>query len=166
MPSAARKAIPISKFANVESFAPSLCKGNRISLHNERQQERRQQRKLDQALRVMDAAEARAKHLAELIQALQKVKARAEARRQAIEDRLISELQSAGFERFHSAANEVRLRNAPLALLVTDESEIAPHFFREKVVRSLDKVAVKAALQAGEEVPGCALTQKVSLVRK
>ncbi len=75
-----------------------------------------------------------------------------------MEDRVIAELQGAGYDRFHGARAEFQLRNAPFALQVEDESAIPPQFFREKVVTSVDKVAVKAAIQAGEDVPGCSLT--------
>ncbi|HZQ53297.1 MAG TPA: siphovirus Gp157 family protein [Bryobacteraceae bacterium] len=158
---ATRKPIPVSKYANVPAFQPAPRPVPLVKA-----EELRQARKCDQAARVLDKLEARSASLAAEIKALQKRKAAIDARYTRIEDRVIAELQGAGYDRFHGIRAEFQLRNAPLALQVENESAIPPHFFREKIVTSVDKIAVKAAIEAGEDVPGCSLTQKVSLIRK
>jgi hypothetical protein len=44
--------------------------------------------------------------------------------------------------------------------------DIPSEYVREKLSAAPDKVAIKAALARGLDIPGVRLTQKVSLVRK
>jgi hypothetical protein len=167
---ALRKPIPLSKYANTPAFTPAPkpvpAPDRKLELERERAQQTRLARKADQAARVLDKLEAQSAKFAARIRRLQKRKTALDARYTKVEDRVIAELQGAGYDRFHGLRSEFQLRNAPLALQVEDESAIPPHFVREKIVTSVDKVAIKAAMQAGEDVPGCSLTQKVSLIRK
>lgn len=48
-------------------------------------------------------------------------------------------------------------------LEVLDEAAIPAEYLREKVTVSVDKAKAKAALKAGEEVPGCALVKNITL---
>jgi hypothetical protein len=170
MASALRKPIPLSKYANMPAFVPAPkpipAPDRKEALERERAGEQRRARKCDQAARVLDLLEARSASLAAEIKALQKAKAAVDARYTRIEDRVIAELQGAGYDRFHGARAEFQLRNAPLALQVENESLIPDEYMRTTVLTAPDKLAIKAALQRGEDIPGVQLTQKVSLVRR
>ena len=49
------------------------------------------------------------------------------------------------------------------AVSVTDEAAIPADYWREKVERSVDRMAVKAAIKGGTEIPGCTLVTNTSL---
>ena len=59
----------------------------------------------------------------------------------------------------------VKVRKCPPSVDILCEQDIPEAYWREKVVRSVDKAAVKEALKAGEHVPGAALVtnEKVSV---
>lgn len=52
------------------------------------------------------------------------------------------------------------------AVQVLDEGKVPQKYLREKKSYSVDKVAVKAALKAGDSVPGCALIKNVNIAVK
>lgn len=59
------------------------------------------------------------------------------------------------------------VRNTPQSVVITDESLIPPKFFREKVTKSVNKTALKSALNAGATVQGAHLSNGgVTLVAK
>lgn len=50
--------------------------------------------------------------------------------------------------------------------MIDDETKIPAEYMRETTVTEPDKLAIKAALTAGEEIAGVRLEQGVSLIRK
>lgn len=54
----------------------------------------------------------------------------------------------------------VKVRKCPPSVEVLDEGDIPEAYWNEKVARSIDKTAIKAAINAGEYVPGAALVQR------
>ena len=51
----------------------------------------------------------------------------------------------------------------PAAGDVLDEAAIPAAYMTEKVTRSPDKTAIKAAIKGGEDVPGVALVENLSV---
>jgi hypothetical protein len=47
---------------------------------------------------------------------------------------------------------------------IVDEAQIPALFIKEKITKSVDKVAIKNAMKDGKEVPGAELVQSYSLV--
>lgn len=173
MASALRKPIPVSKYANVQAFQPAPrpvpAPDRKAELERERAQQTRLAGKCDQAARVLDKLEARSARLAAQIKALQKTKAAVDARYTQIEDRVIAELQSAGYDRFHGMRVELTLKNCPLAVNITNEKLIPNDYLRTIPASTApDKIRIKAALERDPdlEIPGCSLTQGVRLERK
>lgn len=55
-----------------------------------------------------------------------------------------------------------KLQNANWALEV-NEAEIPPEYFKEEIVRTVDKEKIREAIQAGQEVPGAKKVESYSL---
>lgn len=94
-------------------------------------------------------------------------KARFLARVETKRGLLAQALQDAGLERRELPGVTLSLRRNPASLMVTDESLIPADYRTEKVVVSLDKALIKAALIDGFDVPGASLSNgSVSLTAR
>ena len=80
---------------------------------------------------------------------------RADAHRKNL--RLI--LNAMGVPKAERALATVSLRPGTLSVRIVDEAEIPSQLMREKVTRAPDKAAIKAALEAGETIPGAELAR-------
>lgn len=96
--------------------------------------------------------------------AIKQAEERLAARRQSIESRakhlreyLKSNMERCGISEI--TANDktfsIKLRQNPESVKVDDEAAIPAAYFVEKVTKSVDKAAIKAAIKSGAEVPGC-----------
>lgn len=84
-------------------------------------------------------------------------KDRLKRRSEAIRDAVCEAMQRADLPKIEAPDFTVSTRRMPPAVVVTDEGQIPPGYMKEKVTTAPDKAAIKAALEAGETVPGCAL---------
>ena len=99
---------------------------------------------------------------------------RISTRRKSIEafnDRLTEAIKSymilKGKDKIEAGTFQLSLRKNPASVDITDEKSIPAKYQEVKTVLSFPKDAIKAALKAGEEVPGAKLvTDRVSLVIK
>lgn len=94
--------------------------------------------------------------------------AQMKARRSAIENRaarlrkyLLDSMQYAGIHKVECPHFVLSIKTNPPAVEVFDESQVPAEFMKqpEPPPPSIDKTAIKAAIKAGQEVPGCRLTQ-------
>lgn len=67
-------------------------------------------------------------------------------------------LERAGIKKIERPEFTISLRNVPPAVVVTNETAIPVNFWQEKIVRSLDKTAIKKSLEAGTDVAGAHLS--------
>jgi hypothetical protein len=58
----------------------------------------------------------------------------------------------------------MKLRKNPPSVVVDDIAKIPTEFQKQKIEVTVDKTAIKKAIQAGENVPGCRLEQTEKLV--
>jgi hypothetical protein len=58
---------------------------------------------------------------------------------------------------------EMKLKKNPPSVVIDDLTQIPTQYQRQKIQVDIDKVAIKAAIKAGEEVPGAHLEQGTSL---
>jgi hypothetical protein len=112
-----------------------------------------------------EMAKAAARATAELILVLQARQERQEARAERIRERITQALGSLGLKRLPTAAGMVTLTAAPARVIVTDEEAIPDCWYREKVVRTLDKAGIRKALQEGVKVGGCELSNRPDTIR-
>lgn len=159
---------PAAAYANLQLVRPPkpTRASRKAEANTERDAETRLKRKIEQAHRVLCQLEARSSRLTLAIKELQRRKAVADARASAIEDRILQEMGAA--EKVTGLRVTFSQRPSPLALAVLDETLIpAAYFHPDKLVPGApDKIAIKAALERGEQIDGVKLTQKVSLIRK
>jgi hypothetical protein len=72
-------------------------------------------------------------------------------------------MEKMGMKSIMTGAGELKLKKNPPALVIDDISKIPSKFEKSKIEISLDKVAIKAAIKAGETIEGCHLEQAISL---
>jgi hypothetical protein len=135
-------------------------------IQTEKLDEFKAKKAIDRASAVLDRLEARAAACAKQIARLQRRKACALAKAERLSDSIIAYMQRSHLDKADGWHVTFSLRDAPPALVVTDDSKIPPEYVREVLVSSVDKNAVKHALARGEEIEGCYLTSKVVLLRK
>jgi hypothetical protein len=58
----------------------------------------------------------------------------------------------------------MKVRKNPPSVVVDDVTKIDSKYTRQKIQIDVDKIAIKKAIQAGENVPGCRLEQTEKLV--
>lgn len=95
------------------------------------------------------------------LQALKKSKERTQERLKTL---VLNYLVLTGQKGAQGNKFTVKRRKNPARVVVGDETLIPSEYIREKVVKSVDKTAIKAAITAGKEVNGATLEQGESVV--
>lgn len=72
-------------------------------------------------------------------------------------------MRNMGKSEVKSSLFSIRLQNNPVAVEVLDETIVPEQYTKLHIERKLDKPAIKAAIESGEEVPGVELRQGQSL---
>lgn len=155
-------------YANVTVMRPARRNARELKAGADqtRARELALKRAIDRAAHLLDLLEQRAATYAADIARLQKRKAAALKRAEAIEDRILREMSRAGLTQAAGVRVTLTARPCPAALAIDDEAAIPEQYVAQKLVTTVDKLAVKAALARGEDVPGVRLTQRVSLLRR
>ena len=68
-----------------------------------------------------------------------------------------------GIEKVTSPTITVSIRKNPESVEIINEEQIPSKFLKEKTTVSIDKVAIKKAIQSGENIEGAVLTRSESL---
>lgn len=66
-------------------------------------------------------------------------------------------MQEAAIKKIEAATVTLSLRQTPASVVITDEAALPPSMVKTKTSTSPDKAAIKAALEAGQEVPGASM---------
>jgi len=82
-----------------------------------------------------------------------------ERKAQRIREYLLTNMQRAGISKIDSPWFVLAVRDNPEAVAIDDEAALPAEYVRVKEVRSPDKAAIKDALKAGQDVPGCRLVR-------
>ncbi len=103
--------------------------------------------------------DASAESIEEAAEAMKLRAARISKRAESIRQYLLVQFQIVDFKKISTSELVISRRNNPVAVQVTDESTVPEAFWvqPEPPPKRIDKKAVKAALQAGVEIPGCYL---------
>lgn len=104
------------------------------------------------------------------IERLQALKASRAKLAQGLRDYLLSNMERSGIQKITCPLFSLSIRHNPPAVEVLDTAALPPLYWRtpepKPPVAAPDKAAIKAALQAGTEVPGARLVQGLKLVIK
>ncbi len=111
---------------------------------------------LDSVQDKIDAAKANKKKLDAYIKAL-------ENRKKRVEKACIYALDTLQVKSIMTGWGEMKVKKNPPSVVIDDLTQIPTQYQRQKIQVDIDKVAIKAAIKAGEEVPGAHLEQGVSL---
>jgi hypothetical protein len=145
---------------------PRQAKPDRSLRDAERHREAGIKTAIDRVAGALTRCEARAAATDLEIKRLQARKKMALARAAAIEERTLELMAAAGLEKLLGNRATLTKRANPISLIVDDQNLIPPAFLRTKTTSEVDKVAIKVALDGGEEIAGCHLVQTISLIRK
>ena len=102
--------------------------------------------------------------LEEEIERLQDRRARMKKRMDGLKSYLLTQMQAVGVQRIDDEILPLSRRINPPSVNVLDESSIPDLYFKEKVVRTLDKKSVAAAIKEGGSVPGAELVRTERVV--
>jgi hypothetical protein len=125
--------------------------------------------KIDRIHQLLNRLEARAIACDLEVKRQQARKKAACARAEAIEDRVLREMQDAGLKELAGRSVTLIAREAGVSkLIVTDASLIPAIYMRvsKPPAPAPDAMQIKAALERGEDVAGVRLVRTVSLLRK
>ena len=111
---------------------------------------------LDSVQDKIDAAKANKKKLDAYIKTL-------ENRKKRVEKACIYALDTLQVKSIMTGWGEMKIKKNPPAVIIDDITQIPTQYQRQKIQVDIDKVAIKAAIKAGEEVPGAHLEQGTSL---
>ena len=111
---------------------------------------------LDSVQDKIDAAKANKKKLDAYIKTL-------ENRKKRVEKACIYALDTLQVKSIMTGWGEMKIKKNPPSVIIDDLTQIPTQYQRQKIQVDIDKVAIKAAIKAGEEVPGVHIEQGMSL---
>lgn len=107
-------------------------------------------------VRKIGATQALSNGTADYIGELHERKARLERREHALRSLIFKVMNSAELKKVELPEATLTVRNGVPKVIIVNQHEIPSEFFR--VVKEPDKTRIKAAITAGEHVPGTALS--------
>lgn len=121
--------------------------------------------KVDQVAHVLAALDYEQRAASDEIVRLQDRNKAAAKSQERLEQYVCRVIGSRGVKRLAGVTNTLSVRNRD-AVVILDAAVIPAVWMRTKVTVEPDKTAIKAALKAGEDIPGADLEFHTSLVRK
>ncbi|WP_459540763.1 siphovirus Gp157 family protein [Negativicoccus succinicivorans] len=98
------------------------------------------------------------------IERLKKLKARAGRTKERVTNIAANFLTAMGKDNAKGDQFTFKRRKFPPRVVVADEKLLPKEYIKEKVLTSIDKIAIKKALQNGDEVAGASLEQRHGVV--
>lgn len=98
------------------------------------------------------------------IERLKKLKARAGRTKERVTNIAANFLTAMGKDNAKGDQFTFKRRKFPPRVVVADEKLLPKEYIKEKVLTSIDKIAIKKALQNGDEVAGASLEQRQGVV--
>lgn len=145
---------------------PRKKRQTKVEVKAQKNDEFELKRHIDRADHLLTRHEARIAGLASQIARLQKTKAHLAARKERIEDAILQRMQD---HNMHVAAGwkiSLIANTCPASVEIVNESLLPKEYVRIKETTSPDKSAIRIAIDAGIEIPGARLYQRISLQRK
>lgn len=122
--------------------------------------------KVDGVAAYIAQCEMQENYATQEIERLKRRKAQWCNRRERVTGYVISVMQQLGKRTLEGRANTFTLRNNPPSVNITDETKIPEEYKRQTITIAVDKLKIRDAIKAGQEVPGADLNiGGVSLMR-
>jgi hypothetical protein len=77
-------------------------------------------------------------------------------------EHVLGQMQAAGEKKIYGNAYTISIHSTPV-VRIDNESAIPAQYWREKVERSVDKVAIRDAIKAGQNIAGASMGESISL---
>jgi hypothetical protein len=121
--------------------------------------------KATELAKVVQNYEANAQAITEAIERMVWRRDRIRARAERLEEYIQSQLQLAQVTRIESPWFEIRVRQNPASVVIEEGATLPADYLRQPATPppQADKVAIKRAIEAGLEVPGCKLVRTTRL---
>ena len=116
--------------------------------------------KIDALSAIYLEAEGDEIKIAARIKKLEKLKARAGRTKARVANIAANFLTAMGKDKAKGDQFTFKRRKFPAHVVVTDKNLLPKEYIKEKIKMSIDKIAIKKALQSGEEVTGASLEQR------
>ena len=113
-------------------------------------------RYLNEVQEAIDKAKENKKKLDSFIKVM-------ENRKKRVERAYIFALNNMNIKSILTGWGEMKVKKNPPSVVIDDLSKVPTKFQHQKIEVTLDKIAIKNAIKAGEEVPGAHLEQGTSL---
>lgn len=84
-------------------------------------------------------------------------------KKKRLERACINALDNMQVKSILTSRGELKTKKNPPAVIIDDEAQIPAQYQNQKITITPDKTKIKAAIKAGEQVPGARLEQAVSL---
>jgi hypothetical protein len=101
--------------------------------------------------------EAESAAIFDLVRAQNDRIARLDATADRLRNYLLGELHLAGLSTVAEPRIQVKIKKNPPRVAIVDAESIPPQWWRTRTIQEPDKIEIKAALKAGQEIPGAAL---------
>jgi hypothetical protein len=101
--------------------------------------------------------EAEAAAIGEWLKAQQDRARRLDATADRLRNYLFGELTLAGLTKVSDPQVQIKIRKNPPRVAILSEDALPPQWWRTRTIQEPDKIEIKAALKAGQEIPGAAL---------
>ena len=88
---------------------------------------------------------------------------RVENRKKRMLTAYLAAMNNMGMKSIMTGVGELKVKKNPPAVIIDDGAQIPAQYTTQKVTIAPDKTKIKAAIKAGEEVPGAHLEQNISL---
>ena len=119
--------------------------------------------KVEGIIKLKQAKELHALAIKSEMDRLAAMKSKLDKDAQWLHNYVETEMKKLGLEEVKSNLFNIKLKTNPKRVEVLDESAIPSHFINTKVTLSVDKIAIKKAVELGEFVPGVDIVQDIKL---
>lgn len=89
-----------------------------------------------------------------------------EKKKEQLQEYLLQQMNFVEMKKFKTPEFNARIQITPARVVVQDESKVPEQWFIKTQITRLDKVAVKAAIEAGEVIEGVTLERGQTLIIK
>jgi len=108
---------------------------------------------------IIKTMEANQKAINERIQSMEERSSKFTNKIEALKEYLKSNLEKCGKKEIFSPWFDIKIKMNPVSVVITDDQLIPMEFINIQEIKKIDKLAIKAAMSHGIDIPGASLCQ-------